>query len=106
MSVDITSYVMLGSILFCIGTIGLISRRNVFVVYMSIELMLNAANLVLVAFARYHNNMESQIIAMLVIAIAAAEAAIFLSVIIMMYRRKKSLDTDLFTMLRQKKSSL
>jgi NADH-quinone oxidoreductase subunit K len=73
---------------------------------MSIELMLNAANLILVAFARYHNNMESQIIAMLVIAIAAAEAAIFLSVIIMMYRRKKSLDTDLFTMLRQKKSSL
>jgi NADH-quinone oxidoreductase subunit K len=101
--VSIGSFVMLGVLLFCIGTIGLISRRNVFVIYMSIELMLNAANIIFVAFARYHNSMDSQVVAMIVIAIAAAEAAVFLSVIIMMYRRKKTLDTDMFTMLRQKK---
>lgn len=100
--VSISSFVMLGVILFCIGAIGVISRRNIFVIYMSIELMLNASNIILVAFARYHNVMDSQVVAMIVIAIAAAEAAIFLSVIIMMYRRKKTLDTDMFTILKQK----
>ena len=68
---------------------------------MSIELMLNGVNLFLVTFARYHFNMDPQIITVMVIAIAAAEAAIFLSIIILLYRSKKSLDTDLFTSLSQ-----
>mgnify|MGYP003426787428 FL=1 len=68
---------------------------------MSIELMLNGVNLFLVTFARYHFNMDPQVITIMVISIAAAEAAIFLSVIILLYRSRKSLDTDIFTTLTQ-----
>lgn len=68
---------------------------------MSIELMLNGINLFLVTFARYHFNMDSQVISIMVISIAAAEAAIFLSVIILLFRTKRSLDTDVFTALKQ-----
>jgi len=88
-------------ILFSLGTIGVVSRRNIFVIYMSIELMLNGINLFLVTFARYHFNMDGQILSIMVIAIAAAEAAIFLSVIILLFRTKKSLDTDIFTDLKE-----
>ena len=87
--------------LFSIGVIGVVSRRNIFVIYMSIELMLNGVNLFLVTFARYHFNMDPQVITIMVISIAAAEAAIFLSVIILLYRSRKSLDTDIFTTLTQ-----
>ena len=72
---------------------------------MSIELMLNGINLFLVTFARYHFNMDPQIITIMVISIAAAEAAIFLSVIILLYRSRKSLDTDIFTTLTQGEKS-
>ena len=88
-------------ILFSIGVIGVIARRNIFVIYMSIELMLNAINLFLVTFARYHFNMDGQIVSIMVVAIAAAEAAIFLSVIILLFRSKGNLDTDIFTELKQ-----
>jgi len=72
---------------------------------MSIEMMLNGINLFLVTFARYHFDMDPQIITIMVIAIAAAEAAIFLSVIILLFRSKKSLDTDVFTTLTQGEKS-
>jgi NADH-quinone oxidoreductase subunit K len=72
---------------------------------MSIELMLNGVNLFLITFARYHFNMDPQIITVMVISIAAAEAAIFLSVIILLYRSKRSLDTDIFTTLTQGEKS-
>ena len=99
--ISLTSYAFVSMILFSIGVIGVIARRNIFVIYMSIELMLNWVNLFLVTFARYHFNMDPQIITIMVISIAAAEAAIFLSVIILLYRSKKSLDTDIFTTLTQ-----
>jgi len=98
---SLTGYATVSMILFSLGAIGVVSRRNVFVIYMSIELMLNGINLFLVTFARYHFNMDGQILSMMVIAIAAAEAAIFLSVIILLFRTKKSLDTDIFTELKQ-----
>lgn len=98
---SLTGYAAVSMILFSLGAIGVVSRRNIFIIYMSIELMLNGINLFLVTFARYHFNMDGQIMSMMVIAIAAAEAAIFLSVIIMLFRTKKSLDTDLFTELKQ-----
>ena len=72
---------------------------------MSIEMMLNGINLFLVTFARYHFNMDPQVITIMVISIAAAEAAIFLSVIILLYRSRKSLDTDIFTTLTQGEKS-
>lgn len=68
---------------------------------MSIEMMLNGINLFLITFARYHFNIDPQIITVMVISIAAAEAAIFLSVIILLFRSKKSLNTDVFTSLTQ-----
>lgn len=96
------AYISLASILFSIGILGVIVRKNVFVVYMSIELMLNAINLIFVALARYYTDMDGQVITLLVIAVAAAEAAVFLSLIVVMYRQKKSLDSDLFHILSQK----
>ncbi|RBQ29087.1 NADH-quinone oxidoreductase subunit NuoK [Aliarcobacter vitoriensis] len=99
--ITLTSYAVVAMILFSIGVIGVIARRNIFVIYMSIELMLNGINLFLVTFARYHFNIDPQIITIMVISIAAAEAAIFLSVIILLFRSKRSLDTDLFTSLSQ-----
>ena len=99
--ISLTSYAYVAMMLFSIGAIGVIARRNIFVIYMSIEMMLNGVNLFLVTFARYHFNMDPQVITIMVIAIAAAEAAIFLSVIILLYRSRKSLDTDIFNTLKQ-----
>lgn len=105
MIISLTSLAFVSMILFSIGAIGVISRRNIFVIYMSLEMMLNGVNLFLVTFARYHFNMDAQIITIMVIAIAAAEAAIFLSVIILLFRSQKSLDTDIFTTLTQGEKS-
>lgn len=99
--ISLSSYAFVSMILFSIGVIGVIARRNIFVIYMAIELMLNGVNLFLITFARYHFDMDPQIVTIMVISIAAAEAAIFLSVIILLYRSKKSLDTDIFTTLTQ-----
>jgi NADH-quinone oxidoreductase subunit K len=99
--ISLTSYAFVSMMLFSIGAIGVIARKNIFVIYMSIEMILNGINLFLVTFARYHFNIDPQIITIIVISIAAAEAAIFLSVIILLFRSKKSLDTDLFTSLAQ-----
>ena len=99
--ISLTSYAFVSMILFSIGAIGVIARRKIFVIYMSLELMLNGVNLFLVAFARYHFNIDPQIVSIMVISIAAAEAAIFLSIVILLFRSKKSLDTDLFTSLSQ-----
>ena len=99
--ISLTSYAFVSMILFSIGAIGVIAIRNIFVIYMSLELMLNAINLFLVTFARYHFNVDPQIVSIMVISIAAAEAAIFLSIVILLFRSKKSLDTDLFTSLSQ-----
>lgn len=98
---SLLGYAIVSMILFSIGVIGVIARRNIFIIYMSIELMLNAINLFLVTFARYHFNMDGHIISVMVVAIAAAEAAIFLSVIILLFRSKGKLDTDVFTVLKQ-----
>lgn len=97
----LTSYAFVSMMLFSIGAIGVISRKNIFVIYMSIEMMLNGINLFFVTFARYHFNIDAQIITIVGISIAAAEAAIFLSVIILLYRSKRSLNTDIFTSLSQ-----
>lgn len=102
--ITIQSYAFVAMILFSIGILGVISRKNIFIIYMSIELMLNAVNILLVAISRYYEQMDGQIMAMLVIAIAAAEAAVFLSIIVILFRRKKSLNSDIFNVLRQKAS--
>jgi len=105
MADSLLSYITLAMILFSLGLLGVISRKNIFIIYMSIELMLNAINLIFVSVGRYYESIEPQVIAMVIIAIAAAEAAVFLSLIVVMYRRKKTLDSDIFTVLSQKDSN-
>lgn len=101
--IDISHYFILGILLFCIGIIGVISRRNIFVMYMSIELMLNAVNLILVALSNYHQDLNAQVMAMLIIAIAAAEASLFLALFVMLFKNARSLDANFFSLLRQEK---
>ena len=102
MADSLLAYITLAMILFSLGLLGIISRKNIFIIYMSIELMLNSINLIFVSVGRYYESIEPQVIAMLIIAIAAAEAAVFLSLIVVMYRRKRTLNSDIFTALSQK----
>ncbi len=98
-------FFMLATLLFSIGLIGLMSRRNLFVVYMSIELMLSSVNLLLVIFARLRGEMAGSVIALLIIAVIAAEAALFLAMIIQLVRSSGSVDSDDYSQLRQSKES-
>ncbi len=93
-------YLYLSIILFCLGIIGVTSRRNVFTVFMSIELMLNAANLAILTFARLHINMDGHVLAMMIMAVAAAEAALALAVVILLHKHKSKLDTNVFSLLK------
>ena len=87
-------YLILAGVLFAIGTVGVLTRRNVLIVFMSIELMLNAANLTFVAFSRYLGIMDGQIIVFIVMTVAAAEVAVGLAIIIAFWRNKKSINVD------------
>lgn len=79
-------YLILSAMLFCIGVAGFISRRNLFVIFMSIELMLNGVNLSFLAFSRHFGNLDGHVFAFLVIALAAAEAAIGLAIVILIFK--------------------
>ncbi|WP_457575870.1 NADH-quinone oxidoreductase subunit NuoK [Desulfomarina sp.] len=96
----IQNYLILSVILFCIGILGVVSRRNVLTVFMSIELMLNAANLAFIAFSRFHESMDGHVLAMMVMAVAAAEAALALAVVILLHKHKGKLDTNVFSLLK------
>lgn len=88
------NYVYLAALLFTIGAAGVLIRRNAIVVFMSIELMLNAANLTLVAFSRMHGNLDGQIMAFFVMVVAAAEVVVGLAIIVMLYRARHSASVD------------
>ena len=88
------NFLLLAAVLFCIGVFGVIARRNAVMVLMSIELILNAVNLNLVAFALMNNNQEGQVFALYVIAIAAAEVGVGLAMVLMIYRNRKSISLD------------
>lgn len=96
----IHNFLYLSVLLFCLGIVGVIARRNVFTVFMSIELMLNAANLAFVAFSRAHQSMDGHVLAMMVMAVAAAEAALALAVVILLHKHKSKLDTNVFSLLK------
>ena len=87
-------YIALSVILFVIGGIGVLVRRNAIVVFMCIELMLNACNLAFVAFARLHSNLDGQVIAFFVMVVAAAEAAVGLAIILTVFKNRQTLDID------------
>jgi NADH-quinone oxidoreductase subunit K len=93
-------YVILAAILFGIGLVGVVTKRNVLIVFMCIELMLNAANLTFLAFARQTGNMNGHAIAFFVIAVAAAEAAVGLAIVIAVFRTRGTLHVDEVRMLK------
>ncbi|WP_016909548.1 MULTISPECIES: NADH-quinone oxidoreductase subunit NuoK [Streptomyces] len=88
------NYVYLAALLFTIGAAGVLIRRNAIVVFMCIELMLNASNLALVAFSRMHGNLDGQIMAFFVMVVAAAEVVVGLAIIVMLYRARHSASVD------------
>jgi NADH-quinone oxidoreductase subunit K len=93
-------YVVLAAVLFAIGLAGVVSKRNVLVVFMCIELMLNAANLTFLAFARQTGNMAGHAIAFFVMAVAAAEAAVGLAIVIAIFRTRGTLNVDEVSLLK------
>ena len=95
-----THYVALGAALFLIGTIGVLTRRNIVIILMSIELILNAVNINLIAFSRHFGQTHGQIFAMFVIAIAVAEAAVGLGILIAMFRNRGTVLADEVDLLR------
>jgi NADH-quinone oxidoreductase subunit K len=98
--VEPTSYVVLSAILFTIGAFGVLLRRNAIVVFMSVELMLNAANLAFVSFARMHGQLDGQVIAFFVMVVAAAEVVVGLAIIMMIFRTRRSANVDEPSLLR------
>jgi NADH-quinone oxidoreductase subunit K len=92
--VNPTNYLYLSALLFSIGAVGVIVRRNAIVVFMCIELMLNAANLAFVTFARMNGNLEGQIIAFFTMVVAACEVVVGLAIIVSIYRSRRSASVD------------
>ena len=99
--VPLNYYVLLCTMLFCIGVIGVLFRRNAIIIFMCIELMLNAVNLLLVAFSTLHNDPSGQVFVFFIMAVAAAEVAVGLAILSMIYRNIKNIDTDLLSNLKQ-----
>ena len=95
-----TYYIALSAILFTIGALGVLIRRNALIIFMSVELMLNAANLAFVAFANTHEQLSGQIIVFFVIAVAAAEVAVGLALIVAIFKTKQSIDVDQMSSLK------
>jgi NADH-quinone oxidoreductase subunit K len=99
MHAGLEHYLTVSALLFCLGLFGAISRRNLLVIYMSLELMLNAANLAFVALSRFTNNINGQVMVFFIITVAAAEVAVGLALIVALYRKRQSAHVeDLTTM--------
>jgi NADH-quinone oxidoreductase subunit K len=98
--VSSTAYMILSATIFAIGVLGVLVRRNVLVMFMSIELMLNAVNLALVALSRQVGSLDGQVLVFLVMTVAAAEAAVGLAIIICLFRNKKSVNVDDFNLMK------
>ena len=98
--IPLSWYLMLSASLFAIGVVGVLSRRNIFIILMSIELMLNAANINLIAFSHYLQSFTGQIFAIFVITVAAAEAAVALAIIILIARNRGTVYVDELTILK------
>jgi NADH-quinone oxidoreductase subunit K len=100
-SVPLEWYLVVSGLLFAIGMTGVLTRRNIFVIFMSAELMLNAVNLSLVAFSRFLNSLAGQSFVVFVLTVAAAEAAVGLALIVALQRRRDTVDIDAIQTLRQ-----
>ncbi len=98
--IPIQWYIYLSVIIFCIGVLGVLFRRNAIIIFMSIELMLNAVNLLMVAFSRYFGDSSGQVFVFFVMVVAAAEVAVGLAILMMIYRNTKSSDIDVLNNLK------
>jgi len=90
----LNQFLLLAAILFCIGVYGVLARRNGVMVLMSIELILNAVNINLVAFGAYHGTVAGQVFALFIIAVAAAEVGVGLAIVLMIYRNRSTIDLE------------
>ncbi len=99
-TIDLNAYVLLSAVLFSIGALGVLLRRNAIIVFMCIELMLNAVNLLLVAFSSYFSDSSGQVFVFFIMAVAAAEVAVGLAILMMVYRNAKTTDIDVLNKLK------
>jgi NADH-quinone oxidoreductase subunit K len=100
MHVGLEHYLTVSALLFCLGLFGAISRRNLLVIYMSLELMLNAANLAFVALSRFTGNINGQVMVFFIITVAAAEVAVGLALIVALYRKRQSAHVEDLTSMK------
>lgn len=100
MNVGVEHYLVVSGLLFSLGLLGVIVRRNLLVIYMCLELMLNAANLALVAMSRFNGNLDGQIMVFFIITVAAAEVAVGLALIVALYRKRKTAHVEDLTSMK------
>jgi len=100
MHITLQHYLIVSALLFAVGLFGVIARRNLLVIYMCIELMLNAANLALVAFSRFTNNLDGQVFVFFIITVAAAEVSVGLALIVALYRKRQTAHVEDLTMMK------
>ena len=98
--VSLNSYLILSALLFSIGAIGVFTRRNALIIYMCIELMLNAVNLTFVAFSKFLGNMDGHVFVFMIMTVAAAEAAVGLAIIISLFRNKETVNVDAINLMK------
>jgi len=99
-NIGIEHYLTVSVILFCLGLLGVIVRRNLLVIYMGLELMLNAANLALVAFSRFNNDLNGQVFVFFIITVAAAEVSVGLALIVALYRKRRTAHVEDLTLMK------
>jgi NADH-quinone oxidoreductase subunit K len=97
---SLNNYIILSSILFSIGVIGVLIRKNIIIIFMSVELMLNAVNLLMVAFSVHHNDPSGQVFVFFIMAVAAAEVTVGLAILVMIYRNTGSVSIDALNKLK------
>lgn len=97
---DVTGYIIVGAILFALGLVGFLARRNLIVIFLSTELMFQGVVINAVAFARFHRNLEGQSFALFLLAIAAVEAGLALGLVVLLYRRRGTLDAEAWATMR------
>ncbi|MGI4806302.1 MAG: NADH-quinone oxidoreductase subunit NuoK [Janthinobacterium lividum] len=99
-TIPLNHYIILSAIIFSIGVIGVLTRRNAIVIFMSVELMLNSVNLLLTVFSIYRNDASGQVFVFFVMALAAAEVAVGLAIIVMIYRNTNTIDINVLNRLK------
>ena len=100
MHVGLEQYLTVSILLFCLGLLGVVLRRNLLVMYMSLELMLNAANLALVAFSRFNDKLDGQVLVFFIITVAAAEVAVGLALIVALYCKRQTAHVEDLTSMK------